>query len=123
MIHAEYDREADALYVRIADGDVAQSVEVDDHRVVDVDDRGVAVGLEVLYPAMNLRIGKLAAQFGFADRLSEIDDAVAEALGRFPAHRVTMAIQFVIPEKYPISEPEPAFRSSDTSAPRPVELV
>jgi uncharacterized protein YuzE len=123
MIRAEYDREADALYVRFSDAAVAETVEVDDYRIVDLDADGRPVGLEVLYPATNLRIGKLASDFGFSDRLTEIDAVVAEALGEFPAHRVALSIRFVIPDTYPAFAPQVTVRSSDSSAPRPLTLA
>ncbi|MFZ0428699.1 MAG: DUF2283 domain-containing protein [Acidobacteriota bacterium] len=44
----EYDREVDALYIRIQEKEVAQSKEVSDDVVLDLDERGRIIGLEVL---------------------------------------------------------------------------
>ena len=44
----EYDREVDALYIRIQEKEVAQSKEVSDDVVLDLDEQGRIIGLEVL---------------------------------------------------------------------------
>ena len=44
----EYDREGDALYIRIQEKEVAQSKEVSDDVVLDLDEQGRIIGLEVL---------------------------------------------------------------------------
>lgn len=85
-VRAEYDREADALYIRLREGDVARSVEVDDVRVVDLDTTGAPIGVEILYPAENLAIASIARDFGFEHLLAEIDDAVVAELGPATYH-------------------------------------
>jgi uncharacterized protein YuzE len=120
---AKYDREADALYVRLADGPIARTVEVDDYRVVDLGSNDSPVGFEVLYPSANLQISKIAIDFGFSERLAEIDDAVSEALGAQPAQIVPVSITYVLAEKATtsvwVAAPKP---SRDSTAHPPLVL-
>jgi uncharacterized protein YuzE len=44
----EYDKEVDALYIRIQEKDVARAQEVSDGVNLDFDDKGRLIGLEVL---------------------------------------------------------------------------
>jgi uncharacterized protein YuzE len=44
----EYDKEVDALYIRIQEKDVARTQEVSDGVNLDFDDMGPLIGLEVL---------------------------------------------------------------------------
>ena len=44
----EYDREVDALYVRLQEKLVAKTVEVDEGVNIDFDDQGKLIGLEIL---------------------------------------------------------------------------
>ena len=43
-----YDPEANALYVRFSDGEIAETLELSESVYVDLDAEGVPVGLEVL---------------------------------------------------------------------------
>ena len=43
-----YDKEADALYIRLMRGTVARTVEVSDRCVIDLDAQGGTLGIEVL---------------------------------------------------------------------------
>ena len=43
-----YDSDADALYIRIREGKVSESDEVEDRVIVDYDEKGNVVGIEVL---------------------------------------------------------------------------
>jgi uncharacterized protein YuzE len=98
MAQAEFDREADALYIRIRDTARDRTVELDDYRIVDFDADGNVVGLEVLYPDAHLDIAPIARQLGFADQLAEIDEAVAAALGgALPVAKVTVSIAYRLP--------------------------
>lgn len=97
MAVAEYDRDADAVYIRLADGEVARTVEVDDYRILDLDEQGNVIGLEVLYPAVNLVIAPIARDHGFADKLHEIDQALADVFASPVEASLTMAITYVLP--------------------------
>ena len=44
----EYDREVDALYVRLQEKYVARTVEIEEGLNLDLDDNGKLVGLEIL---------------------------------------------------------------------------
>ena len=44
-----YDREADALYIKLSDGIIAGSEEKENNVVLDYDDQNNIVGIEVLY--------------------------------------------------------------------------
>jgi uncharacterized protein YuzE len=44
----EYDKEVDALYVRLQEKYVARTVEIEEGLNLDIDDEGKLIGLEVL---------------------------------------------------------------------------
>lgn len=44
-----YDKEADALYIKLSDQPIADSAEVEPHVVVDYDENDQVVGVEILY--------------------------------------------------------------------------
>lgn len=44
-----YDKEADALYIKLSDQPVVDSAEVEPHVVVDYDENDQVVGVEILY--------------------------------------------------------------------------
>ena len=44
----EYDREVDALYIRIQEKYVARTIEIEEGLNIDVDENGKFIGLEVL---------------------------------------------------------------------------
>jgi uncharacterized protein YuzE len=96
MATAEYDPTSDALYIRLTDADVARTQEVDDYRILDLDVDGEVVGLEVLYPAVNLAIAPIAREHGFADQLAEIDQAVADAIIGPVEAKVTVGITYMV---------------------------
>lgn len=59
-----YDDEADALYIRLVEeADRARSIVVDDDRVVDLDESGRAVGIEVLGASEGVRLQDLIQRF------------------------------------------------------------
>lgn len=43
-----YDPVADALYIRVRDDKIVDSLEIDEHVVIDFNERGEIVGVEVL---------------------------------------------------------------------------
>ncbi len=88
-ITAEYDREADALYVRLREGDRLRAVEIDDRTYVDVDAEGRALGVEVLYPAMGLDLTAAVARFSLQRQLPEIIAAVAASGAPVPTQTMT----------------------------------
>ena len=73
MLKITYDHTVDALYIALRDGAVARTVEVDSGTLVDVDEHGDLVGIEVLTPSRAWPIDEVAARFG---PLNEPDEAV-----------------------------------------------
>ena len=51
----EYDREADAVYIRIKDADIATTREQEENVIVDIDASGKLVGIELLFVSDYLR--------------------------------------------------------------------
>ena len=51
----EYDREADAVYIRIKDADIATTRELEENVIVDIDASGKLVGIELLFVSDYLR--------------------------------------------------------------------
>ncbi len=47
-LKVSYDRVADALYIRLREGKVADSVELNEGMIVDLNERGEIVGLEII---------------------------------------------------------------------------
>jgi uncharacterized protein YuzE len=65
-ITAEYDREADALYIRLREGERLRAVEIDETTYIDVDADGHALGIEVLYPSMGLALTEVVSASCFS---------------------------------------------------------
>jgi uncharacterized protein YuzE len=117
MVTAEYDRDADALYIRLSDHKVARTTEIDANRMLDLDEQGSAVGLEVLSPATNLTIAPIARRYGFDDRLPEIDDAVrATELGRTLRADPTMVYVSLVWDRPWVVQPAGAVPSTSHAA-------
>lgn len=47
-MNVTYDREADALYIRLRDGDVAKTSDVEEGLALDYDNEGALIGIEIL---------------------------------------------------------------------------
>jgi len=47
-LRVSYDRVADALYIRLREGNVSDSIELEEGIIVDLDERGKIVGLEII---------------------------------------------------------------------------
>jgi len=54
-VKLEYDREADAVYIRIKDADIATTRELEENVIVDIDASGKLVGIELLFVSDYLR--------------------------------------------------------------------
>ena len=50
----DYDPQADAIYVRLRDGIVDDTHEVSKYIYIDVDERGIPLGLEILFASQVL---------------------------------------------------------------------
>lgn len=49
MMQIDYDPQADAIYIRLRDGEVDDTQQVSRYIYVDVDEAGVPLGLEILF--------------------------------------------------------------------------
>jgi uncharacterized protein YuzE len=76
-ITAEYDRESDALYVRLRTGERLRAVEIDETTYIDVDADGQALGIEVLYPSMGLHLTDAVSRVSLHQQLPQILSAVS----------------------------------------------
>jgi len=81
---AEYDPEADALYVRLSTGLRARAVEIDESTYVDVDVDGRPVGIEILYPTMGMSLGGVLDRFSLHQQLPAILAAIARTDAPIP---------------------------------------
>jgi uncharacterized protein YuzE len=88
---AEYDPQADALYVRVREGTRARTVELDERHYVDVDDEGAALGFEVLYPRMGIRLAELCHSWPLM--VDEVADAITAVLGQSAPMTTTAAVE------------------------------
>lgn len=88
-ITAEYDREADALYVRLRDGERLRAVEVDDTTYIDVDADGRALGIEVLYPSMGVHLTEVVTRFSLQHQLPEILTTISASGAPVPPQTMT----------------------------------
>ncbi len=78
-ITAEYDREADALYVRLAEGLRDHAIEIDESTYVDVDVDGHALGLEFLYPSIGIDVHGAARRLSLEEQIPAIVAAITRA--------------------------------------------
>ncbi len=63
MVAQDYDADADAVYVRLARGKVARTVEVDSGTLADLDDAGRLVGVEVIHPDRAWPLDEIVRRF------------------------------------------------------------
>ena len=60
----EYDQESDALYIRLVeDAMVARTEQIDAGTLVDVNEGGAAVGIEIIRPARPIPVNEIADRF------------------------------------------------------------
>jgi uncharacterized protein YuzE len=75
-VRAEYDKYAGALYIYLNDAEVATTEDREaEAYAVDLAADGTVVGIEMLNLARAPRLGALAEEWGFEDRLEELRDA------------------------------------------------
>jgi uncharacterized protein YuzE len=83
-ITAEYDQEADALYVRLTESERSRAVEIDDATFVDLASDQTAVGIEFLYASHGLNLDEVARRFSLEPHVPAIIGAIAAARGPVP---------------------------------------
>lgn len=120
---AEYDPQADALYVRVQEGARARTVEFDERHYVDVDEAGAALGFEVLYPRMGIRLAEIADSWRL--QIDDLANAIMAALGEPVPMTVTAAVDVFGVPYATFSTPGGAAVSANTarSVSVPPELV
>ncbi|MDQ1272310.1 MAG: hypothetical protein QG591_940 [Planctomycetota bacterium] len=55
----EYSKDIDALYIKLREGKIADSIDIEEGVVVDIDEKGHIVGLEILDASEKLDISDL----------------------------------------------------------------
>lgn len=55
MVSVEFDPKVNAMYIRLKEGKVSDSEPLADNIVVDLDEKGEVVGIEVLLPKLDER--------------------------------------------------------------------
>jgi uncharacterized protein YuzE len=88
-ITAEYDQQADALYIRIAAGERRHAVEINDSTYVDVDTDARPLGLEFLYPSMGLNVQEVARRYQIQHLVPEIVRAIKASGAPVPLPTMT----------------------------------
>jgi uncharacterized protein YuzE len=78
-VTVQYDREADALYIRLSDAARERTAEINDTTYVDLGADGQAVGIELLYPSMGVNLEEVGARFHLREHLAEIAAAIARS--------------------------------------------
>lgn len=74
-----YDSSADALYIYVQRGvAVARSVLIDDSRVVDLDETGQVVGIEVISPSTGFELEDIVERFHLERIKQELHHAAQE---------------------------------------------
>ncbi len=68
MFKVSLDANADALYVQLGEQRVHSSIEMDPGTLVDVDEDGAVVGIEVLRPARDWPLDQVLEQFTIGER-------------------------------------------------------
>ncbi len=62
MASVEFDPKVNAMYIRLSEGRVAESEPLADNIVVDLDEKGEVVGIEVLLPKLDERQREFVAR-------------------------------------------------------------
>jgi uncharacterized protein YuzE len=78
MVTQEYDLDADALYLKLAEGTFSRTVAIDDGCNVDLDAGGKLLGIEVLEPGSVWPLAAILRRFKISD-----EDA-AELMAGYP---------------------------------------
>ncbi len=56
----DYDKEADAMYIEFRKGEFAKNKKIDDFTIIDLDDKGNILGIELLEVSKRIPIESLA---------------------------------------------------------------
>jgi len=70
LVETVYDRQADAFYIRLREGEVVRTDEIDDLTFVDVDASGEVLGIEVLHPARDVPTQMIVERYNIAQLMT-----------------------------------------------------
>jgi len=62
MVSVEFDPEVNAIYIHLKKGKVDRSEALADNVIVDVDKKGVAIGIEILLPKHDIRVSEFVSK-------------------------------------------------------------
>ena len=81
----EYEPSADALVVKLRPaGEITRTIEIDDHRLVDVNESGEVVEIEVLWASTGTDFSDLIDRFALWDLKSFLQEVAAASEGFRP---------------------------------------
>jgi len=80
----EYDKTADALEILLADGIVARTVELDPGTLVDVDEHGDPLSIEIIHPMRRWPLEEILDRFEVEEHDAEILSALWNERSRYP---------------------------------------
>lgn len=83
----QYDQEADALMISIRDGLVARTEMIDSGTLLDLDEHGALLGIEVIRPARDWPLDEILDQY----EVSETDSQALKALRKAEDSRYPFA--------------------------------
>jgi len=78
MVRLEYDPEADAMYLGLVEASVSRTEQVDEGTLVDLDNGGLVVGIEIVHPDRQWPLETILERFSL-DRLDA--DTLRKAFG------------------------------------------
>jgi len=70
-VELTYDKQADALYIRLSDKPFASTKSLDDQRHVNYAQDGTPIGIEVLYPSLGVNVDSLPHEASVGRLLEE----------------------------------------------------
>jgi uncharacterized protein YuzE len=85
----EYDPQADALYIQLREGEIAETVEVNKYISTDVDQEGRPLGVEILFVKRHLAPTDLASvTFNFLSATQQVTPLVHDERAEYNADQV-----------------------------------
>jgi len=79
-----YDRDADALDITLSGGIVCRTVGIDSGTLVDVDEHGRALAIEIIRPARAWPLDEILDRFGVADEDATVLRTLWNEESRYP---------------------------------------